>query len=92
MADALEALVGDMVMARCPMRSWESEHERGNNGRWIAPGEQALVVASWTEGSQRRFKVLRDNRVMLFSMSFWLVSTNWEVIMRPTRLPTSPGT
>jgi len=85
----LEPIPGDLVMALNAMRAWESEEVRGYVGELIMVGEQALVLATWDVGNQRRLKVVRDNRVLMFSCAGHTVHRNWKVVMPAPRFPTS---
>jgi len=87
--DSLEPIPGDLVVARVDMRSWVSDLERGTSGDWILTGEQAVVLETWEDGTKRRIRVLRDDRILLFSCPGHVVRRNWKVVATAPRLPTS---
>lgn len=87
--DTLEPIAGDLIVALNPMRAWEEDRRKGHNGLHIQKGEQALVLATWTEGNQLRIRVVRDNRIILFSCPEHAVRKNWKVAVPAPRLPTS---
>lgn len=87
--DTLEPIAGDYVVALNPMRAWESEVRKGHHGPYIQKGEQALVLATWEEGNQLRMRVVRDNRILLFSCASYAVRKNWRIAVAAPRLPTS---
>ena len=86
--DTLEPIPGDLVMALTPMRSWESEDVRGTGGTYIQHGETALVLATWMVGTKVRLKLVRDDRMRIFSCQHFVVRRNWKVVMPAPRLPT----
>lgn len=87
--DSFEPVPGDYVMALNAMRSWEQDSYRGFMGEMIMAGEQALVLETWTVGNQRRVRVVRDQRILLFSCAEHAVRRNWRVVMPAPRMPTS---
>lgn len=87
--DSLEPIPGDYVLALNAMRSWEQELYRGISGELIMVGEQALVLETWSIGNQRRLRVVRDSRIMLFSCADHAVRRNWRVVVPAPRFPTS---
>lgn len=89
--DSLEPIPGDLVMARRDMRGWESEDRRGVSGEWMLTGEQAMVIDTWSHGNQRRIRVIRDLRIILFSCPDHVVRKNWKVVGPAPRLPSSCG-
>ena len=83
----LEPIPGDLIVARIAMRSWESDDVRGRNGLYVKEGEQALVIATWTVGNQFRLRVVRDQRILLFSHPVHVVRVNWAIAHAAPRLP-----
>ena len=75
-------LPGDLLVALRPMRAWEDDRAKGTHGCPIRPGEQALVLESWLEGAQRRVRVIRDQRLLLFSCPDHAVAKNWGLARR----------
>ncbi len=86
--DSLTPVPGDLVMARVCMRAWESEERKGLNGAYIDRGEQALIITTWSVGNQLRIKLLRDQRLLVFSCAEHCVRKNWKVVRPAPRLPT----
>lgn len=72
--------VGDLLVARKPMRAWVSDAERGTAGTVIVPGEQALVVETWLVGHHRRLRLLRKDRMLLFSCLDHTIFMNWALL------------
>lgn len=70
---------GDLIVSTHDMRAWETEERRGTSGEWILKGEQALVINTWIAGNQIRIRVLRDQRVLLFSCPAHVVYRNWRI-------------
>lgn len=87
--DTPEPIPGDLVLALNAMRSWEQDSYRGFRGEMIMAGEQALVLETWTVGNQRRMRVVRDQRILLFSCAEHAVRRNWRVVVLAPRIPTS---
>ena len=87
--DSLEPVPGDYVMALNAMRAWEQDLYRGFMGEMIMAGEQALVLETWSMGNQRRIRVVRDHRILMFSCAEHAVRRNWRVVVPAPRLPTS---
>lgn len=87
--DSLEPVAGDLVVALNPMRAWEEDRLKGHYGEHIQKGEQALVLETWYEGGQRRVRVVRASRILLFSCPDHAVRKNWKVVVPVPRLPTS---
>jgi hypothetical protein len=86
--DSLEPIAGDLIVALVGIRSWENEQHRGVDGLYIEKGQQALVLSTWMVGNQCRIKVLRDNRILVFSHPDHCVRKNWKVAVPVPRLPT----
>lgn len=84
----LEPIPGDLVAALNTMRSWEREDFRGHSGQHIQVGEQALVIGAWFVGNQLRLRVVRAERVLLFSSAAHAVRRNWSIVRAAPRLPT----
>lgn len=85
----LEPVPGDLVVAKNVMRAWETELVRGNMGAHILKGEQVLVVEVWDVGNQRRMKVIREDRIMVFSNPLHVVRQNWTIAQAVPRFPSS---
>ena len=73
-----EPVAGCLLVALRPMRAWENDDVRGELGTVIMTGEQALLLATWLEGKQRRLRVVRDQRIFLFSCADHTVNKNWR--------------
>jgi len=81
----MQPLPGDTVYAVHRMRAWESDHERGAEGIWVEPGQQALIIQLWRVGRSRtRLRLLTDDRIALFSCYTRDLPRNWRVINRQT--------
>jgi hypothetical protein len=78
----LDVLPGDLLVALRPMRAWENDRAKGTSGCPIGAGEQALVLETWTEGHQRRVRVIRDQRLLLFSCPDHVACRNWRLARR----------
>ena len=86
--DTLPELVpGDLVMAVVAMRSWEREFYQGFVGEMIMAGEQALVLETWSVGNRRRIRIVRDQRILMFSCAEHNVSRTWKIIVPASRHP-----
>jgi hypothetical protein len=83
-----EPVPGDLIVALHTMRAWEDEFERGLMGEHVQAGEQAFVVSTWSVGNQRRMKLLREDRLLVFSCANHCVCKNWRVVRAGPRLPT----
>ena len=88
-ADITELVPGDFVVAAHEMRAWVNEDVRGDSNVWIRQGEQATVVETWLVGNQRRVRVFRNNKFLLFSCKEHCVFRNWKLVTPAPRLPTS---
>lgn len=86
--DSLELVPGDLVMALNAMRAWEHGLYRGFMGEMIMAGEQALVLHTWLVGNQMRVRVMRDQRILMFSCPEHVVRRNWKIVMPAPRMPT----
>lgn len=70
---------GAFLIAQRSMRSWEDVDTKGTSGTVISVGQQALLIATWLVGEQRRFRVIRDERILLFSCPDHVTFRNWKV-------------
>ena len=64
------------------MRAWDNESCRGTAGALILPGQQALLLETWLEGNQRRLRLVREQRIVLFSCPDHVVGRNWKLTCR----------
>jgi len=74
-----EPAVGDLIVALQPMRAWASDDRRGTEGRIIEEGQQAIILATWDVGNQRRIRACHDGDVLLFSCPNHVLSRNWLI-------------
>lgn len=77
-----DALIGDLLVALKPMRSWRSEQARGDDGAVIVPGERVLVIGTWLVGNQRRLSVVCGQQILLFSCPSYAFARNWQLAQR----------
>ena len=65
------------------MRAWKNDHERGDEGVWVEPGQLALVIEIKLVGSGKtRMRVLTDQRIVMFSCYTHDLVKNWRTINR----------
>ena len=69
---------GDLVVARRSMRAWINDHERGDSGLCVGPGDRGVVVQVWFEGHKFRMRVLINDNLVLFSHARHCVALNWS--------------
>ena len=72
-------VTGDLVVALNDMRAWTSDSTRGHSNVYVLKGEQALVLEAWVVGNQQRFRVVRCDRVLMFSCAAHAVHQNWSL-------------
>lgn len=71
---------GDVVVAYCGMRSWDSDEIRGESG-WIVPtGTPGLVVQTWRVDKQVRLRLLINGQLLLFSTNVYMFPNNWRLL------------
>lgn len=70
---------GDLAVSLVPMRAWEDDNRRGDDGLALAAGQHVLVIDTWLVGKQLRLRVVYDERVIVFSCPLRVVDRNWKV-------------
>lgn len=70
---------GAMLTACVPMRAWQDDEKKGELGLVLPPGDNVLVVGSWSAGNNVRLRVIYAGRVVVFSCAQKNLGRNWKV-------------
>ena len=70
---------GDMIVSLVPMRAWESDERKGEDGMRIPSGQPVLVIDAWTVGKRLRLRVIYDDRIVVFSCPLRVACRNWKL-------------
>jgi len=85
-------LPGDLIVAKFPMHSWETEATLGHDGINVETGDVGIVVGVWQHNQRIRLRLLINDRTTVFSLAPDRVSQCWtygEPLNSPKNSPGS---